>query len=135
MASPSDPSAPTGSHRQSPTDPDQAILEDTFSQLARLAYGEGEIDRREARLLSRWGRRNGIPGSRMRQLLAQARGASEDPDVSSRDDLELLVLMALVDGFMSSRELRIMRRLAGKVGVGPGELEEMVMRVEATAAA
>jgi len=113
---------------------DQELLEDTFSHLARLAYGEGEIDRREARFLSRWGRRNGIPGSRMRILLAGARGGSDVPDASSRDDLELLVLMALADGFMSSRELRALRRIGQKLGVPSDELRDMVMRVEPAAA-
>jgi hypothetical protein len=111
---------------------DQELLEDTFSHLTRLAYAESGIDRREARFLSRWGRRNGIPGGRMRILLAGARGGSDIPDASSRDDLELLVLMALADGFMSSRELRALRRIGQKLGVPSDELRDMVMRVEPT---
>ncbi len=110
------------------------MLEDTFAHLARLACSEGGIDRREARFLSRWGRRNGIPGDRMRALLTEAREASDDPDASTRDDLELLVLMALADGFVSSRELRALRRIGQKLGVAADELREMVMRVDAAAA-
>ena len=130
----SDGLGPTASSGEAPTTRDQEVLEDTFSHLARLAFVEGGIDRREARFLSRWGRRNGIPGDRMRILLAEARVGSDIPDASSRDDFELLVLMALADGFMSSRELRALRRIGQKLGVPPDELRDMVMRVEPAAA-
>ncbi len=107
-----------------------AAIEDTFSNLAALALVEGGLDRKEQKFLTRWGRRKGIAEERMRELLSDVQEGA--PEATSRETLELLVYMALVDGVLSSRESSVLEGLAKKLGISPAQLTDIVADLESS---
>lgn len=109
---------------------DAGAIEQTFSHLAALGLAEGGLGRSEVKFLTRWGERNGLPGTRMRELLADARSGSGGMEAATREDLELLVCMAMVDGVLSAREWSVLKILAKRLEMSHDELQELVAGVE-----
>jgi hypothetical protein len=105
-----------------------AAIEDTFSTLAALALVEGGLDPKEQKFLTKWGRRKGIEEVRMAELLSDAQEGA--PEATSRENLELLVYMALVDGVLSARESSVLEGLGKKLGISPAELMDIVTDLE-----
>jgi hypothetical protein len=105
-------------------------LERTFLNLAHVARVGGQFDKREKRFLVRWGRKQGIPDARMKELFSEAKNGGEIAMPWKRSELELLVCMALVDGALSSEEWELLKRCAEGVGMTVAQLKSVVREAQ-----
>lgn len=119
---------------------DQLELEDTFRRLAMLAYvDDAYASHKERRFLFDWGKRQGLREKLMHEYESQASADSRErfelkldkaPNVDDRDDLRLMILVALSDGVLSAVEMDALERIAAKIDVEKRELKEMIRSVE-----
>lgn len=125
MAAPAPPPAPP-----EPALSDEEILEHTFVNLAVLALAEGQLDKRENRFLTRWGQDNGISAERMKALFDKARRDPPESHRATREDLEILALMAMADGVLSTHEWDFLWKIAERLGMKPKELRTLLLAIE-----
>lgn len=104
-------------------------IEETFTRLAAVARVEGGLDEMEERFLTEWGRRNGVTAYRMKELIRASKKV--EPRAEDREDLELLVFMALADGVLSDKEYTALKGVGRKLGVSETELKKIIASVEA----
>lgn len=110
--------------------PDLNAIEQTFVHLGMMAMIEGGLDKKEVKMLLRWGQDNGISKERMEALKAMARQGDHSGDIASREDLELLACMALVDGEMSKSEWSVLVALARRMGLSGVDVRQIVSDIE-----
>jgi len=110
------------------------LIEHTFVNLAALALSEGKLSKKENRFLIEWGKENGINGARMQDLFAQARNDPPEMHHATKDDLEILALMAMADGVLSTPEWNFLWKIADRLDMKPQDLREMLLAIEKGAA-
>lgn len=119
---------------------DRLELEDTFQRVAMLAcLDDAYISHQERRFLFDWGKRQGLREKVMHAYLSGASTESrkrfelkldQAPDADDRDDLRLMILVALSDGVISSAEMEALERIGARIGVDKHELAAMIAAVE-----
>lgn len=107
-----------------------ARIEQTFIHLAMLALAEGGLDKKENKMLITWGNENGIPKDRMKALFAEAKTGEIETHPSTREDLELLTCMALVDGELSRSEWAMLVKFATKMGRTAFDVRNIISDIE-----
>ncbi len=113
---------------------DTITIEQTFINLSMLALAEGGLHRKEYRYLAEWGKRNGVTSERMEQLFAAARKPLNPGHPANREDLELLVCMAMADGVLSKQEWSMLMGFGSRIGLAETEVRSMIRDVESGAA-
>lgn len=106
------------------------LLEKTFSHLAIIAYSEGKLVKKEKKMLKQWGEQNGLNKNRMEEIFTEAVTGNKNDYSISKQDFELLLLMALSDGAVSKQELKVLERYASKAGISSYELRNMIAGIE-----
>jgi hypothetical protein len=107
-----------------------SAVEQTFVHMGMMAMLEGGLDKKEKKMLMNWGRENGISQERMDTLTAMARQGDHSDDVAKKEDLEMLALMALVDGELSKGELTVLVALARKMGLTDVDVRQIINDIE-----
>ena len=105
-------------------------MEETFVTLVQMALAEGELDKRENKFLVDWGRGQGISESRMKELFAEVKAGTAKTHTPARDDLHLMICVALADGVVSAKEWQLLLKLSKLMGVSRQELKQMLFDVE-----
>jgi len=113
-----------------PIPPQPELIERSFKNLALVAMAEGDLDRRENRILSSWGRDNGISAERMKEILDSAHADSSEAHPATRDDLELMACVAMADGVLSNKEWEFLLKIAGTIGLKPEDVRKMLTDIE-----
>ena len=91
---------------------DSELIERTFTNLALVAMSEGKLHNKENKFLISWGKDNGVSAERMKQLFDVAKADPPEAHPATRDDLELMALMAMADGVLSTGEWHFLLKIA-----------------------
>lgn len=110
--------------------PEEGPVERTFIHLAALAMADGQLSKKELKLLGNWAGANRITPSQMKTLVALAERDPAAAGEATRDDLELLALMALTDGSVSTAEWAFLNRIAAKLGLTKQDLQGLLHDIE-----
>ncbi|MDH5784860.1 MAG: TMEM43 family protein [Chromatiales bacterium] len=108
----------------------QDIIERTFLHMIAMGVADGGLKKQENKMLIDWGGSNGLSKSSMKQLFEQVKSGSNNAKDASREDLELMACMALVDGEISRGEWVLLTKLAKKVNVTMSELRGIIGDIE-----
>ncbi|QDU56441.1 TMEM43 family protein [Aeoliella mucimassa] len=106
------------------------FAEQTFEKLVAMASLHG-LGRKETKFLEQWGESNGIAKSRVDQMIATAPQEVDAVEIDTRNDMILLVCVALADGMLSGREHSALKSIAKRVDMEPAVLNEIIAGVEA----
>jgi len=106
------------------------LTEQTFTHLAGMALAENSLSKKENKILVKWGSEQGISESRMKELFDDVKKTNISAKVISRKDLELLILMALSDGDLSSREMHLLQKYGEKISMSSAELKNIINDIE-----
>ena len=106
------------------------FAEQTFQKLVTMAAING-LSHKETKFLERWGELNGVAKSRIDEMLENTSGDAEAMEVDTRNDMILLVCVALADGMLSGRELSALKAIARRIGMKMEVLAEIIAGVEA----
>lgn len=109
---------------------DMNLIEQTFTHLAGMALTENGLDKKENKILVKWGKEQGISESRMKELFDDVKKTTVSEKVISRKDLELLILIALSDGDLSRREMYLLQKYSKKINVSMRELTNIINDIE-----
>lgn len=106
------------------------LIEQTFLQLATMGHAEGGFKKKESKLLNKWGEKHNVSKERMSELFAQAEKGNDQPRPTKREDLELLTMMALVDGELSTGEWKILVKFAQRMGLAMLDVRNIIRGIE-----
>jgi hypothetical protein len=109
---------------------DNNLIEQTFLQLATMGHAEGGFKKKERKLLNKWGGKHNVSEERMSELLTQAEKGGDQPSPTKREDLELLTIMALVDGEISTDEWKLLVKFAQRMGLALLDVRNIIRGVE-----
>ena len=109
----------------------QPLVHRTFRNLMRLALSDGEFDAKENKFMVSWGERAGLTPETMQELVDAAHASQEAGlEVSDREDVEVLISLALSDGHLSSRELKRIIEFGRRVGMDRSEVRAEITRIQ-----
>ncbi|MGK0155002.1 MAG: hypothetical protein ACI9SE_001962 [Neolewinella sp.] len=108
-------------------------VENALRNLAAMAAADGKLDKREQKFLVRWGEQHGLSKQQVETLFKQQMMSKQQPKVSSRDDLVVITCLALADGRISTKELRLLRSLGTGLGMTNDDMQSMILEVESAA--
>ena len=124
-------SATTSAPEESSGDPfadrDLAALE----ALVHVAMSSGDISKRERSFLDRWADAAGIDQGTLEQMIEAEDAGDRTHELAGREDLVDLVELALADGTLSSKEIKLLRRMAASIDIGAREFRDLVREVVA----
>lgn len=106
------------------------LTEQTFTHLAGMAMAENGLSKKENKILVKWGKAQGISESQMKELFEGVKKADVHPRALNRKDIEYLILMALSDGDISSREMYLLRKYSEKINMTLTELKNIISDIE-----
>ena len=109
---------------------DNNLIEQTFLQLATMGHAEGGFKKKERKLLNKWGGKHNVSEERMSELLTQAKKGGDQPSPTKREDLELLTIMALVDGEISTDEWKLLVKFAQRMGLALLDVRNIIRGIE-----
>jgi len=130
LPSPPGSPAPTQVRAKNIEESTYTAIEQTFIHLAMMALAEGGLDKKENKLLINYGKDNGIKPLRMKELFAQVKTGEIKSEPGTRSDIELLALMALVDGELSKSEWNMLVKFAEKIEISAKEVELLIDDIE-----
>ena len=110
--------------------PNNNLIEQTFLQLATMIHAEGGLKKKENKLITKWGNKNNISKERMRELFDEAEKCDVQSCPAKRQDLELLVMMALVDGELSAGEWNLLVKFSAQMGLSVLDVRNIIRGVE-----
>jgi uncharacterized tellurite resistance protein B-like protein len=108
---------------------DQAALE----ALVHVAMSDGDISKRERGFLDQWAAAAGIDQDTLEQMIEMEDAGGATHELAGREDLVDLIELALADGSLSSKEIKLLRRLAASIDIGAREFRDLVREVVAAA--
>jgi hypothetical protein len=114
----------------SPQIPNNNLIEQTFLQLATMIHAEGGLKKKENKLMTKWGNKNNVSKQRMRELFDEAEKGDIQSCPAKREDLELLVMMALVDGELSAGEWNLLVKFSAQMGLSVLDLRNIIRGIE-----
>ena len=118
-------SAPGESSGDPFADRDLAALE----ALVHVAMSSGDISKRERSFLDRWADAAGIDQDTLEQMIEAEDAGDRTHELAGREDLVDLVELALADGTLSSKEIKLLRRMAASIDIGAREFRDLVREV------
>jgi hypothetical protein len=102
----------------------------TFCNLVKLALLDGIIDEKENKLLVTWGSRMGLSVETMQELVeAVAANPDKALGANAREDLEVLILLALSDEHMSKKELKHILGFGKQLGMNKRQVRSEITRI------
>lgn len=122
-------SAPGESSRDPFADRDQAALE----ALVHVAMSNGDISKRERSFLDRWADAAAIDQDTLEQMIEAEAAGDTTHELAGREDLVDLIELALADGSLSSKEIKLLRRMAASIDIGARDFRDLVREVVGTA--
>jgi hypothetical protein len=114
----------------SPQIPNNNLIEQTFLQLATMIHAEGGLKKKENKLMTKWGNKNNVSKQRMRELFDEAEKGDIQSCPAKREDLELLVMMALVDGELSAGEWNLLVKFSAQMGLSVLDVRNIIRGIE-----
>jgi len=103
----------------------------SFLTLVKLALMEDGLSAKENRFLVAWGKKQGLSEETMTQLFHQGReNMSPLPLQLTTDDLYLLTSLAMIDGHLSSKELKHLNSAARQLKLGPEDVKNIIHQVK-----
>jgi uncharacterized tellurite resistance protein B-like protein len=104
-----------------------------FDQMIKMATADGELSDKESRFLRRWATQAGIPQERMFEMLRAATEADAVVTPPDRAALEQMIALALADGAISAREMRMIQRMGETLGMSRAAVRALTAEVSSAA--
>jgi hypothetical protein len=95
-----------------------------------MIHAEGGLKKKENKLITKWGNQNNISKERMRELFDEAEKCDVQSCPAKRQDLELLVMMALVDGELSAGEWNLLVKFSAQMGLSVLDVRNIIRGIE-----
>jgi hypothetical protein len=101
-----------------------------YRNLVRLAMIDGKLEESENNFLVEWGRSKGLEDEIIVELFDEAKRDAENGLTATRfEDLYAMIALAMIDGYMSLKELTHITNLGEKLGMNKAQINTVVARV------
>lgn len=104
-------------------------LHKSFKNLVKISLIDGELDDKENNFLADWARSRNIPDETIVTLFDEAKREKEQGlEATSYEDLHFLITLSMMDGNMSTQELRHITDLGQKLGMNQQQIRATIKK-------